>query len=256
MNNITTDIVLIYQSATASKTASLLAECLKRGGFDIIQTDDTNIESLLLYKEAQNFDLCVLDYFMGDIKDLSLIKKLREIDQYKPIIFMADFLSEGPLRYKAKVEAYNAGADDCITRPFQPEEFLCKVQSLLRRYRERRLKYMPKAIQLGNYAFNSTNNVLTYIPTNDNLRLSNIQGLILGMLIMNIGQFVSTKAMLKKIWGKEDGDDYWSPIRSFSTALHYLRQALSSDPRIRIQNRHNIGYILYVDDDYYYEDLL
>jgi len=91
---------------------------------DLAQDGD---EGLMKYNKG-NFDLCILDVMMPKKDGFTVAKEIREKDKDIPLIFLtAKSLKEDVL------EGFKIGADDYITKPFNSEELLLRVQAILRR---------------------------------------------------------------------------------------------------------------------------
>ena len=94
--------------------------------FDITLTTDG--EAGLIEFRKGNYDLCILDVMMPKKDGFTLGKEIREINAEIPIIFLtAKALKEDV------IEGFKIGADDYITKPFNSEELLYRVQAVLKR---------------------------------------------------------------------------------------------------------------------------
>lgn len=117
--------ILIIESD--EETANLLAEILINENYEIvIRTDPSNIEQIILEHEP---DLILLDIMLPKINGLEICKKIRKNENFKtlPVLFVTakDDISD-------KIKAFNAGADDYITKPFLVSELLARIQANLR----------------------------------------------------------------------------------------------------------------------------
>ncbi|MCL4170095.1 UNVERIFIED_CONTAM: hypothetical protein GTU68_061324, partial [Idotea baltica] len=84
-------------------------------------------EGLMTYHKG-NFDLCVFDVMMPKKDGFTLAREIREKDKVTPIIFLtAKSMKEDIL------QGFKLGADDYITKPFNSEELLYRVQAILKR---------------------------------------------------------------------------------------------------------------------------
>ena len=83
-------------------------------------------QGIIKYNEG-DFDLCILDVMMPKKDGFTLAKEIREKDKDIPLIFLtAKSLKEDVL------EGFKIGADDYITKPFNSEELLLRVQAIMR----------------------------------------------------------------------------------------------------------------------------
>ena len=101
-------------------------EDLQRQGYDVDATADGK-EALYLATEYP-FDAAVVDLGLPGMSGLDVIRRLRKQGSRLPILVLT---ARG--RWQDKVEGLEAGADDYVTKPFQPEELLARLKALLRR---------------------------------------------------------------------------------------------------------------------------
>jgi len=107
------------------KMRNLLRIYLTREGFDVKEASNGR-EALSMVKE-HSFDIILLDVMMPDMDGWQVCKEIRETDNVA--ILMLTARSET----KDKVLGLSIGADDYLTKPFEPEELLARVYSLIRR---------------------------------------------------------------------------------------------------------------------------
>ncbi|HZP56062.1 MAG TPA: response regulator transcription factor [Dehalococcoidia bacterium] len=100
---------------------------LAKAGFDVSVAADGNETQKLL--REQKFDLVVLDIMMPGQDGLQIIRNLRRRSEL-PVIFLSARTSDVD-----KVAGLQFGADDYVTKPFNPAELVARVQSVLRRSR-------------------------------------------------------------------------------------------------------------------------
>lgn len=91
-------------------------------------------EALYLLKE-HTFDLCLLDIMMPIVDGWSVLRQMREEKIEVPVIFLS---ARGEVQ--DRVEGLQLGADDYITKPFEPAEVLARVHSVIRRIIKQRDK--------------------------------------------------------------------------------------------------------------------
>ena len=86
--------------------------------------------------EKLPIDLAILDVMMSDIDGFSLCKKLRENGYTFPIIFATAKIEDID-----KINGLTIGADDYVTKPFEPLELVARVKAQLRRYQKYNTKF-------------------------------------------------------------------------------------------------------------------
>lgn len=99
---------------------------LEAGGYTVDATADGK-EALYLASEYP-FDAAIVDLGLPGISGLEVIRKLRDKGSVLPILILT-----ARARWQDKVEGLEAGGDDYVTKPFQPEELLARLKALLRR---------------------------------------------------------------------------------------------------------------------------
>ena len=104
----------------------VIADQLRSEGYQVSLATDW-VEALKRFNE-QAYHLCVFDVMMPKKDGFTLAKDIRKINSDIPILFLtAKSMTED------KIEGFNAGGDDYLTKPFSTEEFLLRVKALLRR---------------------------------------------------------------------------------------------------------------------------
>ena len=100
---------------------------LKKSGYEIIEAVDAEEALVLLEKDIP--DLILLDLLLSKMQGDELCKKLKSDDKYKhiPIILVTASAIRPSLSEKIK----EMGADDCIMKPFEPEELLGKIKKFI-----------------------------------------------------------------------------------------------------------------------------
>lgn len=178
------------------------------------------------------FDVCIVDVMLPRQDGFRLAEKIRQVDKDIPLIFLtAKTMKED------KITAFQLGADDYITKPFNIEELVFRIKVFLKRSGKEIYPLAP-VIRLRDYIFDYAN--LDLVCGQHTRRLTQRQADLLKMLCDNRGQVVRREDLLKAIWGS---DDYFAG-RSMDVFISKLRKYLSQDPSIEIINYHGIGFKL------------
>ncbi|MDR3271386.1 MAG: response regulator transcription factor [Peptococcaceae bacterium] len=106
----------------------LVCALLKKGGLNPCEASDGR--DALQKITAENPALCIVDLMMPHMNGYELCRKLRQYHENIPVLLLTA-KDELP----AKVQGFEAGADDYLTKPFEGDELLLRVQALLRRYK-------------------------------------------------------------------------------------------------------------------------
>lgn len=180
------------------------------------------------------FDLCILDVMLPEMDGFTLAKKIREINEDIPIIFLsAKSLKED------RIEGLVVGGDDYITKPFSIQELVLKIEVFLKRNKISTGKNSSKTVfQIGKFSFNSQSLILSSKETNK--RLTSREAELLKYLCAHQDKVVKKEDILMDVW---DNDSYFNS-RSLDVFISRLRKYLRDDPTIQINNIHGIGFIL------------
>ncbi|MEL6717967.1 MAG: response regulator transcription factor [Bacteroidota bacterium] len=177
------------------------------------------------------FDLCLLDIMMPKMNGIEVARRLRDRNNYIPIIFLtAKSLKED------KLMGFDLGADDYIVKPIDEEELVARIKAVLRRSKAPRSAV--DIYEIGNYQFDLKNQCLQ--SKDQSYTLTEMECQLLQMLCDSQGELLSRKYVLQKLWGKED----YFTRRSMDVFISRLRKYLKADDRIRIRNVHGSGFIL------------
>lgn len=209
----------------------LLVDYLETEGFDVKLCKDG---ALALKAFQQNaYHLCLLDVMMPKLDGFELAKAIRIKDKKIPILFItAKSLKED--RFKG----YLLGADDYITKPFDEEELLWKINAIVRRVSEN--KNVVEIIEIGNYTFNYTNQSLSI--DGKVRRITEKESDILKYLSNHRNNVIKREELLNAIWGE---NDYFFG-RSLDVFITKIRKYLKEDPNLSIENVFGVGFIFNV----------
>ena len=208
----------------------VLREYLQAKGYDTDLMPDGEAG----YKAFINneYDVCVFDVMMPKKDGFTLAQEVRRINAEVPIVFLtAKNLKEDI------IEGFKIGGDDYITKPFSMEELLLRVESILRRVRNRKMKEKT-LFKLGRFTFNSQKQTLEI--GGESVKLTTKESELLALLCGSMNEILERNFALKTIWG----DDTYFTARSMDVYITKLRKILRDDPSVQIINIHGKGYKL------------
>lgn len=209
----------------------LLVDLLNREGYTVNLCKDG--EQALLDFEKQTFDFCLLDVMMPKKDGFEVAKLIRQSNALIPIIFItAKSLKEDRLK------GYGLGADDYITKPFDEEELLCKIQVIVRRIIQTELADETETTFIGKYIFDFTNQSL--LLDGKMKRMTEKESRVLKILSDKRNRVVKREELLKSIWGE---NDYFMG-RSLDVFITKIRKYLKDDSSLSIENVFGVGFIL------------
>jgi DNA-binding response OmpR family regulator len=210
----------------------VIKDNLNDKGYDVIHCPDGMEAERMIYKEK--FDLYLLDVMMPKKDGFTLAQEIRDKKDETPIIFItAREMQED------KLKGFTVGGDDYITKPFNFDELVMRMEAILKRSKPAR----PEQREFG---------IGKYILMVDELKLMNgsqaasltkKEAALLEYLAKHANQPVRREDMLVKIWK----DDSYFAGRSMDVYITKLRKYLRDDPRIEIQNVHGVGFKLVVN---------
>jgi len=197
-------------------------------------------EGLKRYQEGE-FDLCIFDVMMPKKDGFTLAKEVREQDTEMPIIFLTAKTMKDDVLKVVKI-----GADDYISKPFNSEELLYRIQAILKRSQQKAdPKEEIKEFDIGKYHFNYPLRILTFDPggpEEEKIKLSPKEAQLLRMFAIHLNDILPRSEALTKIWGE---DNYFT-ARSMDVFVTKLRKYLKKDENIEIVNIHGNGFQLLV----------
>jgi two-component system, OmpR family, response regulator RpaA len=194
---------------------------LQMAGYDVTTVQD-GIKGQAMVLQLLP-DLVVLDLMLPQVDGFTVCQRLRRNERTSDIpILMLTALTQT----KDKVEGFNAGADDYLTKPFELDELLARVRALLRR-----TDRIPQAAKHSEIlSFGS----LTLIPERFEaiwfekvIKLTHLEFELLHCLLQRHGQTVSPGEILKEVWGYDPDDD----IETIRVHIRHLRTKLEPDAR-------------------------
>ena len=210
--------------------AFVIADNLKMYGYEVTHCSDG--EAAEQSFNASPFNLCIFDVMLPKKDGFALARSVRQKDKKIPILFLtAKVMTED------KLEGFQTGADDYITKPFSLEELLCRIDVFMRRSGDD-----PKPdlslFSLGKYTFDYIN--LTLKNNSAVKTLTQKEADVLKLLHTNRDRVLKREEILKEVWGN---DDYFMG-RSLDVFISKLRKYLKEDPAVQIVNYHGVGFKL------------
>ena len=224
-----------------SAISDLVTVKLEMAGYNVSQADD-GIKGQAMALQLQP-DLIMLDLMLPRVDGFTVCQRLRRDERTAEIpVLILTALSQT----QNKVEGFNAGADDYLTKPFELEEMLARVRALLRR--SDRIPQAAKHSEILNYG------QLTLVPErfeavwcHTTVKLTHLEFEILHCLLQRHGQTVSPSDILKEVWGYDPNDE----IETIRVHIRHLRTKLEPDPRHPryIKTVYGAGYCLELPSD-------
>jgi len=206
---------------------NILSQYVTINGFDVRLARDGKEAWEMFSKEKP--DICVLDVMMPEMDGFTLGEKIKEAQPDIPLIYLtAKSLKEDIVR------GLRIGADDYITKPFDPDVLILRINNILKRaYSSSNDEYRISSTVLS---MNSLE--LACGDHKEKLTLKEAQ--LLRYFIINKNKVLAREDILTEIWGE---DDYFLG-RSMDVFISRLRKYISEDKNLDIRTVRGTGFIL------------
>lgn len=196
---------------------SALKIYLSSEGYTIFEAY-TGRQALEIAREHQ-LHLILMDIMMPEMDGISATAKLRE--EYNVPIILLTAKSEDT----DKVLGLNVGADDYITKPFNPIEVLARVRSQLRRYTSLGgMEQKPSKLVIGGISLDDETKAVTV--DGENVNLTPIEYNILLLLMRHPGRVYSSSQIYEQVWN----ETAFGSEGAVAVHIRHLREKLEIDP--------------------------
>lgn len=209
---------------------NILSQYVSLSGFEVILARNGR-EAWDLFHSAQP-DICVLDVMMPEMDGFTLAEKMRAENPGVPFIF----LTAKTLREDI-IKGLRLGADDYITKPFDPEMLMLRINNILKRV---------YTVVEDEYTISKTTlkyNALELITPAGKDKLTLREAQLLRHLMMNRNKTLTREQILREVWGQ---DDYFLG-RSMDVFISRLRKYLAADQGITLRTLRGMGFVLEMD---------
>ncbi len=209
--------------------------------YNILICDDERdiVSALKIYLEAENYNtfsafngnealeavenndihLVLLDIMMPECDGITAIARLREFSNIPVILLTAK--SEDT----DKILGLNIGADDYITKPFNPVEVIARVRSHLRRYMELGSgKSLRNGYTVGNIQLDD--DAKAVFVDGENITLTPTEFEILKLLMKNKGKVLSPKEIYRAVWN----DEAFGGENTVAVHIRHIREKIEINP--------------------------
>lgn len=168
--------------------ASFLSAELESQQFTVELLHDGE-EALAALQDKRRYDLLILDLNLPKLDGISLIQRMRPDHPRLPLLVLT-----ARSRVEDKVNAFQSGADDCITKPFSLAELLARVQALLRR----NSGLIPNCSKVGDLTLLRDERRVE--RNGRRIDLTPREFAILDLMMRNAGRPVSRATLLEEVW--------------------------------------------------------
>jgi len=178
-------------------------------------------------------DLLVLDLMLPELTGEEVCRIIRQ-ESNVPILMLTARGEEVD-----KVKGLAQGADDYMTKPFGVQEFLARVEALIRRAEQpRRASARPETVRLGNFLLDAS--ARRVVIDDKEVKMSPREFNLLYHLLEHAGRVHSRDALLRDVWGS----DFHGDSKTVAVHIRWLREKFETFPTLpfRISTVFGVGY--------------
>ena len=201
---------------------------LEKKGFAVDDVD--NGMSALEYISTNEYDCILLDLNLPEKDGISVSKELREKGNNVPVIMVT-----ARSQIYNKLEGFDSGADDYLTKPFDLNELVARVNAVIKR----NSKNVDEKLECEEFELLVDENCILIKKDNSKIELSNKEVGILEYLLRNKGKIVSAEELLEHVWDREV-DTFSDTVK---THIKTLRKKIDPKKK-RIKTVRGKGYIV------------
>ena len=190
---------------------------LELEGYEIVSTGNGR-EAIKLFHE-QHFDLLILDVMLPEINGFQICEQVRLTNMEVPIIFLTakDTTAD-------RIGGLKKGADDYLTKPFNLEELLLRVQNLIKRS-VKSPENTPEIYRFGNNEVNFR--TFEAFAKGKSFILTKKEAMLVKLLIDRQNEVVSRQQILQSVWGY----DVYPSTRTIDNFILSFRKYFEEDPK-------------------------
>ncbi len=190
---------------------------LEEEGYEVIICLNSE-KAISLFKQNE-FQLVLLDIMMPKVDGITLARQIRKTSSV-PIIFIS-----AKSESTDKITGLNAGADDYITKPFEPLELIARVKANIRRYCKLGSNVENDNLRIDGLEIN--NKTKEVFIDGELIKLTPIEYKLLYFLATNKGQVFSIKQIYENVW-KEPFDGYEKKV---VVHISHIRDKIEINPK-------------------------
>src|SRR5690554_4769553 len=217
-----------------SSLGLIIKDNLEENGYEVIYSPDGEFGWQLFMRH--NIDICLLDVMLPKKDGMALAAQIRKKNDKVPILFLTAKSMEDD-----RIAGFKAGGDDYITKPFNMEELLLRIEVFLKHTQKEEDEEV--IFNLGHLKFDSKN--LLLIDGDRERQLTQKESDLLRYLCVNANTVVKRDDVLMSVWGK---DDYFLG-RSMDVFMTKIRKYLKDVKGVDLQTVHGVGFKMVVEEE-------
>jgi len=207
----------------------VVKDFLQKQDFEVSHCTDGDVAWHQFMKNI--YDVCLIDILLPGKKDgMELANSIRKKNENIPIILLSSKNLDND-----KIAGFETGADDYVTKPYNMQELLLRIQVFLKRTKKKE-ENGSVVFKIGDLTFDYTNLTLG----NDKVehQLTQREADLVRFLCLNANRVLKRDEILMNVWGK---DDYFLG-RSMDVFITKVRKYLKSQSAAKLQTIHGIGF--------------
>lgn len=187
------------------------------------------------YASSGEYDAIILDIMMPKMNGIDVLRRLRAEGIKTPVMMLT---AKG--MKDDRITGFNAGADDYLPKPFEPDELICRVRAMLRRGEN----YRPSALSFGDLSLDPSNGLLSCADRS--VRLSGREYQVMELFMRSPNVVFSADKIMECVWGWDSDAE----INVIWVHISNLRKKLRSiGSEITVRAVRGLGYALEESDD-------
>ncbi|WP_026678941.1 response regulator transcription factor [Fictibacillus gelatini] len=209
--------------------ADLVTLHLEKEGYNCVKASDG--EEAIHAIQTQSLDLAILDIMMPKLDGYEVTRQIREKHHMLPIIFLSAKTSDFD-----KITGLVIGADDYMTKPFNPMELVARVKAQLRRSKFNQTTNHSMLIEAGGLAISPEQRSVTLYG--ETIELTPKEFDILYLLASHPKKVFSAENIFQQVWGEA----YYESQNTVMVHIRTLRKKLKEDKNKYIKTVWGVGY--------------
>ena len=187
------------------------------------------------YAVSGEYDAIILDVMMPKMNGIDMLRRLRAEGIKTPVMMLT---AKG--MKDDRITGFNAGADDYLPKPFEPDELICRVRAMLRRGEN----YRPSALSFGDLSLDPSNGLLSCADRS--VRLSGREYQVMELFMRSPNVVFSADKIMERVWGWDSDAE----INVIWVHISNLRKKLRSiGSEINVRAVRGLGYALEESND-------
>lgn len=219
------------------RLADTLADALRAENYMV----DIANDGLQGYEDAASgiYDILILDLMLPKMNGYEVLSSLRSDGNHIPVLILS-----ARSELDDKLQGFRVGADDYVTKPFEIEELIMRIQAITRRRISQDIDM--QFLRVGDLAFDNNTCEISNINTGKSMKISGKEMQLCEFLLINQNQVLEKEQIATKIWGYDSNAEY-NNVEVYISFLRRKFQHLQVNTRIRAVR--GVGYILEAAND-------